>query len=102
MFTLFLPAETGRKTTLMTYGPKKRGHITGNPVRLESVIQKPSKFLLSDTYMTTFWATRPRSYVKSFLSRTKRCAVLGNFRFKKCCKDRRERATALVTVLVGR
>lgn len=28
MFIVFLPAKTGRKTTLITYGPKKWGHVT--------------------------------------------------------------------------
>jgi hypothetical protein len=31
MFIVFLPAKTGRKTTLITYGPKEWGHVTSNP-----------------------------------------------------------------------
>jgi hypothetical protein len=27
MFIVFLPAKAGRKTTLITYGPKKWGHV---------------------------------------------------------------------------
>ena len=30
MFTVFLPAHTGCKTTLITNGPKKRGHVTAD------------------------------------------------------------------------